>query len=173
MIYQRTEETIDPSPNGRTTTWINSLMSDSQYSVLNGYSQRVAVVVRRSDLIHDELEHDQLIGLYPNPNHFYNVVGRIACAIAETRPTTQEDVQTELNWTIRMMVGYATDTLALSIRNNAATDEYLAANRTHVVRCARNLARLMPGGLWSDFTIQNSTPDSIIFVGTRHAVDYR
>lgn len=173
MIYHRTDELGTSSPNGPRTTWVNSLMSDSQYSVLNTPSKTVAVFICKRELITDLPLHEVLMTIYPNPHAFFNVVGRIACAIAETNPRTHEDVNTELNFTIRMMVGYATDTLALSLEDTLDEDRKLDCNRQHVVQCARNLARVMPAGVWSDFKFQTEHVDSIIFVGTHHAADYR
>lgn len=173
MIYKHTEEPIDPSPNGRTTTWLNSLMSDSQYSVMNNPSQRVAMLIQRHELITDCNLHNSLMPFWKEPPRFFNVVGRIACAIAETQVKDSTTAHEELSFTIRMMVGYATDTLELA---NAVVDQNICRtqdNRRHVVECARNLARLLPGGIWSDFQFQSETPDAVIFVGVHHAVDYR
>lgn len=174
MIYQRTEETIDPSPNGRTTTWINSLMSDSHYSVMDNPSQRVAVIIRRHELIKDDFIHLKLMPLWPDVPRFFNVVGRIACAIAETRPKDFNAVNAELNFTIRTMVNYATEGLHKpSVSAPVQSICLQQNNRKHVVDCARNLASFMPGGLWSDFHFQSETPASVIFIGVRHEVDYR
>lgn len=173
MIYHHTEGPIDPSPNGRTTTWLNSLMSDSQYSVMNNPSQRVAMLIQRHELITDRPLHDSLMPLWKEPHRFFNVVGRIACAIAETHLKSADSVHEELNWTVRMMVGYATDTLELA---NGHPDQHICRtqdNRQHVVNCARNLARLLPTGVWSDFQFQTEASDAVIFVGVCHAVDYR
>lgn len=173
MIYRHTEEPITPSPDGGTHRWLNSLMSDSQYSVMNNPSQRVALVIQRHELLTDINLHNSLMPIWREPHRFFNVVGRIACAIAETHVKSSEAAHEELSWTIRMMVGYATDTLELA---NAVVEQHICRtqdNRRHVVECARNLARLLPAGVWSDFQFQTETPDAVIFVGVHHAVDYR
>jgi hypothetical protein len=136
-------------------------------------SQHVAVIMKRRDLITNEFEHLELMALYQEPERYFGVIGRLACAVAELHLKTSEAVNDKLTWTLMLMLNYVTDTLSDGMEVGRNTQRLLEINRRHVIECARNMARLMPTGVWSDFHFQQANTESVIYTGTLHAVDYR